>query len=82
VKIIPRTRSSPAEYATPSIEFDLIHRSDAEYSDYGSTAVTIHAINRPNPQCAWGTPGTFDYRYQLCNPNVGVIDWSIDPYAR
>jgi maltooligosyltrehalose trehalohydrolase len=66
----------------PPLEFELTHSPDADYSDYWSASVTIHAIDRPTAQSAWGNPGTYVYRYQLRNPNVGLVDWIIDPYAR
>src|SRR5215216_6546984 len=31
---------------------------------------------------AWGTPGRYLYRYAITNPNVGTLDWIIDPCAR
>jgi 1,4-alpha-glucan branching enzyme len=31
---------------------------------------------------AWGTPGRYLYRYRIDNPNVGSLDWIIDPCAR
>lgn len=66
----------------PPLEFELQHGSDPDYGDYWSASVTIRTADRPRPESAWGTPGTYVYRYQLQNPNVGVIDWIIDPYAR
>ena len=31
---------------------------------------------------AWGTAGRYVYRYRIVNPNVGSLDWIIDPFAR
>jgi maltooligosyltrehalose trehalohydrolase len=31
---------------------------------------------------AWGSPGRYVYRYQIDNPNIGVLDWVVDPFAR
>jgi 1,4-alpha-glucan branching enzyme len=64
------------------LEFDMQYSTDADYGDYWSAQVQIRANDRPNPQSAWGTPGTYVYRYQLQNPNAGTLDWIIDPYAR
>ena len=66
----------------PPLEFELQHAPDADYDDYWSAAIAIRTADRPRPQSAWGTPGTYVYRYQLQNPNAGTIDWIIDPYER
>ncbi|HEX3181354.1 MAG TPA: hypothetical protein VHR44_08895 [Beijerinckiaceae bacterium] len=31
---------------------------------------------------AWGTGGRYLYRYVIRNPNLGELDWTIEPYAR
>ena len=36
----------------------------------------------PLAHSAWGTPGRYVYRYAIANPNVGTLDWIIDPCAR
>ncbi len=67
----------------PPLEFDLFHSVDPQFGDYWSTQIPIRPSDRPNPKSAWGTPGTYVYRYQLHNPDVaGPIDWIVDPYAR
>lgn len=66
----------------PPLEFPLTHSADPVYGDYWFTIVNIRPQDRPHPRSAWGNPGTYIYRYQLRNPNVGTIDWIIDPYAR
>jgi 1,4-alpha-glucan branching enzyme len=66
----------------PPLEFELQHSSDPDYQDFWAAQVSIRAADRPHPRSAWGTPGTYVYRYQLQNPRAGVIDWIIDPYAR
>jgi len=66
----------------PPLEYSLAHSIDSIYGDYWSTQITIVPQDRPHPKSAWGNPGTYIYRYQLQNPNVGIIDWIIDPYAR
>ncbi|HBY80317.1 MAG TPA: alpha-amlyase, partial [Cyanobacteria bacterium UBA11148] len=64
------------------MEFELTHSIDAEYGDYWSGTLTINSQPKPHPKSAWGTPGTYVYRYCLHNPNRGEIDWIIDPFAR
>jgi len=66
----------------PPMEFPLTHSVDPVYGDLWSTQITIRSQDRPKPQSAWVNPGTYVYRYQLQNPNAGIIDWIIDPYAR
>lgn len=67
----------------PPLAFEMQHTSDAKYGDYWSTQVAIQAQDRPTADSAWGTPGTYVYRFQLENPNTArPIDWIIDPYAR
>jgi 1,4-alpha-glucan branching enzyme len=36
----------------------------------------------PVPGSAWGTSGRYVYRYTIVNPNVGNLDWIVDPFAR
>jgi maltooligosyltrehalose trehalohydrolase len=67
----------------PPLEFSLQHAANATYGDYWSARIAIRANDRPHPQSAWGTPGTYVYRFQLHSPTVSQpIDWIIDPYAR
>ncbi len=64
-----------------SREFPLTHATDPTYGDFWSTEVEIRA----SPQTAgtsWGQPGRYVYRYVVSNPNVGVLDWVADPFAR
>jgi 1,4-alpha-glucan branching enzyme len=64
-------------------EFELTHSIDPEYGDYWSVKVDIKSQPKPNSKSAWGSPGTYVYRYSLKNPNhQGEIDWIIDPFAR
>jgi 1,4-alpha-glucan branching enzyme len=65
------------------ISFSLTHSVDTTYGDYWFTQINITSQDRPhNTKSLWGNPGTYIYRYQLQNPNVGTIDWIIDPFAR
>lgn len=68
--------------AIPPLEFELQHSVDPVYGDYWSTTVDIAHTPAPHPTSAWGQDGRYVYRYCLDNPNVGRIDWIIDPFAR
>lgn len=65
----------------PPVQLELVHSVDAQYGDYWSLDVDIAAVAGP-PGSAWGTSGTYIYRYQVVNPNVGTLDWIVDPFAR
>jgi maltooligosyltrehalose trehalohydrolase len=65
----------------PPLMFELTHSLDPKYGDYWSGTVDI-AATPPPPGSAWGTPGRYIYRYFLRNPNVGDLDWIVDPCAR
>jgi maltooligosyltrehalose trehalohydrolase len=65
----------------PPREFPLTHSVRAPYGDFWSTTVPIAGTAAP-PGSAWGTPGRYLYRYQIKNPNVGILDWIIDPCSR
>jgi 1,4-alpha-glucan branching enzyme len=64
----------------PPKEFPLAHSVRAPYGDFWS--VTVPTAATPTPGSAWGSPGRYLYRYQIENPNVGSLDWIIDPCAR
>jgi 1,4-alpha-glucan branching enzyme len=68
--------------AIPPLEFELSHSVDPVYGDYWSTTVDIAHTPKPSGDSAWGQQGRYVYRYCLDNPNVGRIDWIIDPFAR
>jgi maltooligosyltrehalose trehalohydrolase len=63
------------------LPFELTHTVDPVYGDYWSCQVNI-AQQTPPPNSFWGQPGTYIYRYEIHNPNVGVLDWIVDPFAR
>jgi maltooligosyltrehalose trehalohydrolase len=65
----------------PPREFPMKHGVRAPYGDFWSAAVPI-AGAPPVAGSAWGTPGRYVYRYRIDNPNVGSLDWIIDPFAR
>jgi 1,4-alpha-glucan branching enzyme len=66
----------------PPQEFRLTHSVRDPYGDFWSTTVPIAGTPPPAEGSAWGTPGRYLYRYRIDNPNVGSLDWIIDPCAR
>lgn len=69
-----------------SKEFALSHLStDPVYGNFWSSpnAIEIDPSGRTQFESAWGSNGTYIYRYQIYRPNDPTpIDWVIDPYAR
>ncbi len=63
-------------------EFPLTHSVRAPYGDFWSATIAIAGTPPEIAGSAWGTPGRYVYRYRIVNPNVGSLDWIIDPYAR
>jgi maltooligosyltrehalose trehalohydrolase len=66
----------------PAREFPLAHGVRAPYGDFWSGTVPIAGTPPAVAGSAWGTPGRYIYRYTIANPNVGRLDWIIDPFAR
>jgi maltooligosyltrehalose trehalohydrolase len=66
----------------PPEEFSLVHSVRDPYGDFWSATVPIAATAPATPGSAWGAPGRYVYRYTIVNPNVGTLDWIIDPFAR
>jgi len=65
----------------PAVPVELTHSLDPVYGDYWSCQVDF--AQQPGPAgSSWGQPGTYIYRYEVHNPNVGVLDWVVDPFAR
>ena len=64
------------------LSFELTHSVDPDYGDYWSVTVDIAGTPRPAPGSSWGSPGRYVYRYLLRNPEVGDLDWIVDPFAR
>ena len=58
------------------------HTVQAPHGDFWSVSVPIAGTPPPTSRSAWGRPGRYVYRYQIENPNVGIVDWVIDPFAR
>jgi maltooligosyltrehalose trehalohydrolase len=66
----------------PPREFPLSHSVRHPYGDFWSATVPIAGTAPTSPDSAWGAPGRYVYRYTIVNPNVGTLDWIIDPFAR
>lgn len=66
----------------PPREFPLAHSVRAPYGDFWSVTVPIAGTQPGAAGSAWGSAGRYLYRYQVNNPNVGNLDWIIDPCAR
>src|SRR5262249_27662527 len=66
----------------PPREFPLTYSVRAPYGDFWSATVPIAGTPPATPGSAWGTAGRYVYRYRIENPNVGSLDWIIDPCAR
>src|SRR5258705_5043690 len=66
----------------PPREFPLTHSLRAPYGDFWSATVAIAGTPPATPGSAWGSAGRYVYRYRIANPNVGSLDWIIDPCAR
>ncbi|WP_368507724.1 alpha-amylase family glycosyl hydrolase [Bradyrhizobium lupini] len=66
----------------PAREFRLAHSVRAPYGDFWSVTVPVAGTPPAVPGSAWGSPGRYVYRYTITNPNVGTLDWIVDPFAR
>src|SRR6266568_3541809 len=66
----------------PPQEFRLTHSVRDPYGDFWSATVPIAGMPPSTQGSAWGTPGRYLYRYRIDSPNVGSLDWIIDPCAR
>ena len=66
----------------PPREFPLSHTVRDPYGDFWSVTVPIAGTSPAVAGSAWGMPGRYVYRYTIVNPNVGTLDWIIDPFAR
>ena len=66
----------------PPREFPLAHSVRMPHGDFWSATVPIAGTPPATPGSSWGTAGRYVYRYQIDNPNVGSLDWIIDPCAR
>ncbi len=66
----------------PPREFPLSHTLRDPYGDFWSVTVPIAGTPPAVAGSAWGMPGRYVYRYTIVSPNVGTLDWIIDPFAR
>jgi maltooligosyltrehalose trehalohydrolase len=66
----------------PPREFPLTHSVRTPHGDFWSATVPIAGTLPATAGSAWGTAGRYVYRYEIDNPNVGSLDWIIDPCAR
>jgi len=66
----------------PAQEFPMTHSVRVPYGDFWSATVPIAGMPPPIQGSAWGSAGRYLYRYRIENPNVGSLDWIIDPCAR
>jgi maltooligosyltrehalose trehalohydrolase len=66
----------------PPREFPMTHSVRLPYGDFWSATVPIAGLPPAAAGSAWGTAGRYVYRYRIVNPNVGSLDWIIDPFAR
>jgi len=66
----------------PPREFPLAHSIRPPHGDFWSVTVPIAGTAPATSRSAWGSPGRYVYRYTIDNPNVGTLDWIIDPFAR
>src|SRR4051794_36547111 len=68
--------------AIPPREFGMAHSVRPPHGDFWSVTVPIAGTPPAAPESSWGTPGRYLFRYQIENPNIGRVDWIIDPFAR
>ncbi|MFA1626965.1 alpha-amylase family glycosyl hydrolase [Rhizobium mongolense] len=66
----------------PPREFPLFHSVKAPHGDYWSATVPIAGTPPAVAKSVWGSPGRYVYRYKITNPEIGELDWIIDPFAR
>ena len=60
----------------------MTHSVRAPHGDFWSATVPIAGMPPAIQGSAWGSAGRYLYRYRIDNPNVGSLDWVIDPCAR
>ena len=64
------------------LAFELQHRIDPEYGDAWFGTVDFNVSRDVQPGSRFGSAGRHVYRYELHNPNCGILDWIVDPFAR
>src|SRR5687768_601835 len=68
--------------AIQPLAFELQHGVNADYGDMWSGKVDFNTIRDLQPGSHFGSTGRYVYRFELHDPNVGVLDWIVDPFAR
>jgi len=64
------------------LAFEIQHGTNADYGDFWAAQVDLNTIRDFQGNSHFGLPGRHVYRFELHNPNAGVLDWIIDPFAR
>src|SRR5690348_15552952 len=64
------------------LAFELQHSIDPDYGDLWAAIVNFTPIHDLQTGSHFGSPGRHVYRFELHNPDVGILDWIIDPFAR
>lgn len=68
--------------AIQPLSFELRHDINADYGDIWSGSVDFNITRDAQSASHFGSPGRHVYRFELHNPNAGVLDWIVDPFAR
>ena len=64
------------------LAFEMQHGTNVDYGDFWSAQVDLNTIRDFQGNSHFGLPGRHVYRFELHNPNAGILDWIIDPFAR
>ena len=64
------------------LAFEMQHGTNADYGDFWAAQVDLNTIRDFQGNSHFGLPGRHVYRFELHNPNAGILDWIIDPFAR
>jgi maltooligosyltrehalose trehalohydrolase len=64
------------------LAFEMQHGTNFDYGDFWSAQVDLNTIRDFQGNSHFGLPGRHVYRFELHNPNAGILDWIIDPFAR
>jgi 1,4-alpha-glucan branching enzyme len=64
------------------LAFEMQHGTNVDYGDFWSAQVDLNTIRDFQGSSHFGLPGRHVYRFELHNPNAGILDWIIDPCAR
>ena len=64
------------------LAFEILHGTNSDYGDFWAAQVDLNTIRDFQGNSHFGLPGRHVYRFELHNPNAGILDWIIDPFAR